>query len=124
MKTREQNKLIKFKSDKFKKTRGGYSRWLENSCEKCESALLVYQKDGPGILKRLYLDRIVSQHSDVKTNSNITCKKCKTILGVSMIYKKEKRPAYRLFAGAVAKKIINGNKIKNNIKKVLLKTNN
>jgi len=47
-----------FKSDKYKRTRGGYSRLLDISCAKCGTHLFYYQKDGPGMLKRMYLDRI------------------------------------------------------------------
>jgi len=32
--------------------------------------------------------------------------KCKRLLGIKYIYEKEKRPAYRLFVGAVVKKIV------------------
>lgn len=99
------NKKTVFKSDGFKKARGGYSRWLLVSCEKCKTLILVYQKDGPGILKRLYLDRIVSSRLGV--GANLACKKCKTTLGIPIIYQKEKRRAYRLFAGAVTKKVVN-----------------
>ena len=49
---------MKLKSDKFKKFRGGYSRLLNIACSKYSTHLFFYQKDGPGILKRMYLDRI------------------------------------------------------------------
>ncbi|OIO07268.1 hypothetical protein AUJ35_02430 [Candidatus Falkowbacteria bacterium CG1_02_41_21] len=101
---------LTFKSDRFKKNRGGYSRWLSLSCEKCKNQLMIYQKDGPGILKRLYFDRIVSP-DDLKDKEKLECKECKTVLGIRTIYKKESRPAYRLFAGAIEKKIVKGNKI-------------
>ncbi len=97
-------KKIAFQSDRFKKNRGGRSRWLMLSCEKCEQPLFAYQKDGPGILKRLYIDRIISVQP-VSEKQNLACKKCKTVLGVPIIYQKENRPALRLFAGAVTKKI-------------------
>lgn len=93
---------MSFKNDKFKRNRGGYSRWLLLSCEKCKHPLFAYQKDGPGILKRLYRDRIVG---DIKSK-DLVCPKCKILLGVGMVYKKEDRQAIRLFAGAVEKKII------------------
>jgi len=93
-----------FKSDRFRKNRGGYSRWLLLSCEKCKNPIATYQKDGPGILKRLYVDRIVGPKG--LAAKNLTCKKCQTVLGVRTIYKKENRPAYRLFAGAVGKNIV------------------
>ena len=99
-----------FKSDKFKKSRGGYSRWLSLSCEKCKTQLMIYQKDGPGILKRLYLDRIIHP-TDLTEKKNLECRKCKTVLGIHMIYKKENRPAFKLFAGVIEKKIINANKV-------------
>ncbi len=100
-----ERKALKFKNDKFRKSRGGHSRWLLVSCAKCRNALFMYQKDGPGILKRLYLDRIAGQ---ARTN----CKRCKTVIGIRTVYKKEARPAIRLFAGAVEKKIINEVKVK------------
>lgn len=99
-----------FKNDKFRKNRGGYSRWLLLSCEKCRARLMLYQKDGPGILKRLYRDRIVSP-GDLPHKEKLECPKCKTVLGVLTIYQKEKRPAYRLFAGAVEKDIVRADEI-------------
>ena len=101
---------INLKSDKYRKTRGGYSRLLNVSCAKCNTHVFYYQKDGPGILKRTYLDRIVD--SNVKGKTNLVCSKCKELLGVPIIYKKENRPAIRLFVGAVSKKITSPNKLK------------
>lgn len=97
--------LKQFKNDKFKKSRGGYSRWLLLSCEKCKAPLLTYQKDGPGALKRLYLDRIENPKFAL-LQKNLICRQCKNIIGISIIYEKEKRKAYRLFIGAIEKKII------------------
>jgi hypothetical protein len=97
------NKQMHFKSDKFKKARGGHSRLLDIRCEKCNQHICYYQKDGPGILKRMYLDRI---HKGNTLNKNLVCSKCKRLLGIKYIYKKEKRPAYRLFVGAITKKIV------------------
>lgn len=99
----------KFQSDKYKKARGGSSRWLLVFCEHCQETLVKYQKDGPGILKRMYLDRIHGIDTTKWLHSNFECAKCKTLLGVPIIYKKEDRPAIRLFAGAVGKKIISSN---------------
>jgi hypothetical protein len=97
------NKAFKLKNDKYKKARGGRSRLLEIICANCQAALFKYQKDGPGILKRLYIDRI----EDFKNqDQRLTCPKCREHLGNLIIYEKENRPAYRLFAGAVAKKIV------------------
>ena len=102
-----------FKSDKYRNTRGGYSRLLRISCAHCVAKVLLYQKDGSGPLKRLYLDRIVEpkemtnfQHLSTSKMPDLVCLKCHTVLGIPYIYKKEKRKAYRLFASAVTKKIV------------------
>lgn len=98
-------KEIEPKKDRFRKARGGHSRWLLISCGKCSAPLLVYQKDGPGMLKRLYFDRIVVP-TTAKSRKNFSCTKCRTLLGIATMYKKEKRPALRLFVGAVSKRLI------------------
>ena len=74
--------------------------------------MLVYQKDGPGELKRRYLDRISFpkkftqlQGLSIKKVPNLVCPNCHSLLGISYIYPKEKRSAFRLFAGAIKKKI-------------------
>ena len=104
--------IIKIQSDKYRKARGGYSRFLNVLCEHCDAKILVYQKDGPGPLKRLYLDRIFApenlanfQKLLINKIPNLTCSKCKSVLAVPYIYKKEQRKAYRLFVGTVTKKI-------------------
>jgi len=103
------SKELVFKNDSFKKRRGGHSRWLSLSCEKCKNQVLFYQKDGPGILKRLYTDRIVLSEK-MPANKKLICGKCKAVLGVLVIHLKENRPAYRLFVGAIKKKIIRESK--------------
>ena len=95
-------KNIEIIHDRYQKARGGWSRILELSCAKCGHPLFRYQKDGPGPLKRLYKDRI---DGGVAGGVMLRCPKCKEILGTAIIYKKEGRPAYRLFQDAVAKKI-------------------
>lgn len=101
---------LTFKNDRFKKNRGGHSRWLSLSCEKCKAQLLIYQKDGPGLLKRLYLDRI-AYPTNLNSRRKLKCKKCKTVLGIPIIHEKENRPAYRLFADAIEKRIVKGSKL-------------
>ena len=103
---------MKLKKDKYKKARGGYSRLLEIKCEKCKNLIALYQKDGPGPLKRMYVDRIFSPKKLVnfqliatKKIPNLICSKCKQIIGIPYIYQKEKRPAFRLFEGSITKKI-------------------
>ncbi len=97
-------KRVKLKNDKYRKARGGHSRFLNISCESCKTFLMLYQKDGPGSLKRVYIDRIISPdgHGGAK---HLACKSCGKIIGTLYIYEKEKRPAYRLYQDAVIKKI-------------------
>lgn len=101
-----------FKKDKYKSARGGYSRLLNVCCRKCEGVVLVYQKDGPGNLRRLYLDRIFApdqlvglQTLNTDTIPALTCNKCSEILGTPYIYIKEKRKAFRLHQDSVIKRL-------------------
>ena len=93
-----------FKNDKYKKVRGGYSRLLNISCEKCGSNICLYQKDGPGNLRRMYLDRIAIPKVSF-ARKNLSCQEGH-LLGAKMTYEKENRPAFRMFADSVKKKII------------------
>ena len=92
------------KKDKYQKARGGYSRLLQISCRKCKSSICVYQKDGSGNLRRMYIDRMHNQKVAI-TRKNLSCPNGH-VLGVKMVYQKEKRPAFRLFVDAVTKKIM------------------
>ncbi|MFH1900988.1 MAG: hypothetical protein ABIK26_01905 [Candidatus Omnitrophota bacterium] len=101
-----------FKKDKYKSARGGYSRLLNVCCRKCESIVVVYQKDGSGNLRRLYLDRIFSpddmvglQALSVDKVPALTCKKCSEVLGTPYIYVKEKRKAFKLYQDSVIKRL-------------------
>ena len=100
---------MKLKQDKYRKNRGGTSRLLDIQCEKSGHHLFYYQKDGPGIIKRLYLDRI---YPTTPKGGNLICAKCKEVLGSKIIYKKENRPAYRVFVGAISKKIVSADVVK------------
>lgn len=100
------------KRDKFKHVRGGYSRLLDIYCRKCEKPILVYQKDGPGNLRRLYLDRIFAPEElvnlhlyAIKELGPFRCPHCHETLGMPYIYQKEKRKAFRLFQDAVVKRV-------------------
>ncbi|MGC9968410.1 MAG: hypothetical protein ABSC29_01600 [Minisyncoccia bacterium] len=104
--------IFKFKRDRFRQARGGYSRFLEICCEKCGNMLAIYQKDGPGPLKRMYIDRILTPKNladlagfPVKRLPQFTCPRCHQLVGIPYLYEKEKRPAFRLFEGSVTKKI-------------------
>jgi len=95
---------MKFINDKYKKVRGGYSRLLEITCEKCDALICKYQKDGPGNLRRMYIDRMLESRVRLNTKELL----CPTghLLGIRIIYEKEKRLAYRVFVDALKKKII------------------
>lgn len=100
------------KRDKYKSARGGYSRLLDVLCRQCQQPVLVYQKDGPGNLRRLYLDRIFSpdnltdlQTKNIRDIPALRCPQCSEVLGTAYIYAKEKRPAFRLYQDAVTKRI-------------------
>ncbi|MDB4983865.1 MAG: hypothetical protein JWM20_44 [Patescibacteria group bacterium] len=97
------NKVI-LKNDKFKKTRGGNSRLLNISCQKCGDAICLYQKDGPGALRRMYLDRISEPNVSI-SQKDLSCSKGH-LIGIKTIYEKEDRPAFRLFVDSVSKKIV------------------
>ncbi len=101
--------MYKFKNDKFKQSRGGNSNVLEVKCDGCGSHVSYYQKDGPGLLKRMYVDRFIDYAPNGK---DLVCDTCNRSLGVLIVYKKENRPAYRLFVGAITKKIIGARNIK------------
>lgn len=77
---------------------------LEISCAECGAIICNYQKDGPGSLKRMYLDRITDSQVSI-TSKSLECPNGH-LLGTEIIYKKENRPAFRLFVDAVRKKII------------------
>lgn len=94
---------LHMKNDKYKSARGGWSRILDILCEKCESHVCYYQKDGPGPLKRMYVDRIVGA---IPSGKVFRCLSCKHELGIKTTYKKENRLTYRLFQNSLNKKII------------------
>ncbi len=102
-----QTKFV-LKNDKYRKARGGYSRFLNIFCDSCGEHLALYQKDGPGELKRMYLDRIFAPKISPSKAHEFICPSCKKIVGTFYTYKKEKRLAIRLFQGSISKKIGTG----------------
>jgi len=81
-------------------------------CRKCSNMVITYQKDGPGNLRRLYLDRIFSpenltdlQKLNLKDIPVLKCNKCNEVLGTPYIYIKENRKAFRLYQDAITKKV-------------------
>ena len=99
---------MKFKNDRYRRTRGGYSRLLEIRCLLCNEKTCLYQKDGPGNLRRMYVDRIIEPTVSL-LQKNLTCSNGH-VLGVKIIYEKEGRPAFRLFVDSVVKKIVKSQK--------------
>lgn len=100
--------MYKFQNDKYQKARGGHSRILDVRCEKCDTHLAYYQKDGPGMLKRMYADRFIDLTPE---GHGLVCTNCGQVLGNYIIYKKEDRPAYRLYAGSITKKVVSRDRL-------------
>ena len=99
---------FEFKKDRYRVARGAYSRLINLFCRVCGKKLLTYQKDGPGNLRRLYLDRIFSPRNltnlevkPIKAISTLTCPKCKEEIGTPYIYQKENRKAFKLYQDAL-----------------------
>lgn len=96
-------KVIK---DKYLRERGGTAKIINVSCTNCGNSLFVYQKDGPGWLKRCYLNRIISpaEYSNLKDKvksikdfGNLKCV-CGKVIG-SPIQHKDGRFAFHLIRG-------------------------
>jgi len=101
-----------FISDKFRKNRGGWSRFLTISCKICGTFLFHYQKDGSGPLKRCYLDRILNTQPKFNNRGFIFCPHCKACLGFNEPYAKEQnRPALRWAVEAIIYKTIPASEI-------------
>ena len=109
-------KKYELKKDQYRKARGGRSKLLILICVSCKNQLLIYQKDGPGILKRLYFDRIFSPPqlvalqnqfdvSEMNKIDNLTCPHCKKLIGFAKLYEKENRLSFHLVPGSFSKKI-------------------
>jgi hypothetical protein len=56
----------------------------------------------------MYVDRFIG-YSPV--GEDLVCVQCNRILGTMISYEKEDRPAYRLYAGAVTKKIVSSRSV-------------
>lgn len=93
---------MKIKKDKYLATRGGTAKIINVSCADCGKNLFIYQKDGPGWLKRCYLNRILGPSNNfnfdnLPSMSNLICS-CGKIIGTPMKYK-DGRLAFKLFKG-------------------------
>ncbi|MBI5071889.1 hypothetical protein HZB93_03305 [Candidatus Falkowbacteria bacterium] len=104
--------MTKIKKDKYFRERGGKAKIIDLSCAVCGQYLFTYQKDGPGWLKRCYLNRVIisgqflklfdKKIKDQKEMKNMICQ-CGTLIGVPMCHK-DKRLAYRLERGKFKRK--------------------
>ena len=92
---------MKLKNDRYRHSRGGNTKILKVLCQKCGEYVCDYQKDGTGGLLRMYLDRIIAP----AVSLNDKALKCKNghLLGVKMVYEKEKRLAFRLIPNSIQK---------------------
>ncbi len=96
------------KKDKYFRERGGSAKIINISCVSCGRIIFVYQKDGPGWLKRCYLNRILEpiKYSKMQKDNKITAPKdfdnlvciCGSIIGSPMKHK-DGRLAFHLIRG-------------------------
>ena len=94
---------FKIKKDKHLEKRGGTAKIIRVVCASCKKTLFYYQKDGPGWLKRCYLNRIMAPEKWEKLQYSITEEKdlgnlvcnCGEVLGSPMKHKDD-RLAFKL----------------------------
>jgi hypothetical protein len=104
------------KRDAFRDARGGYARFLNIYCIACRVHVLLYQKDGPGVLYRLYLDRIVAPEplaslqlrTALSQIPDLVCSSCGAGIGTPCIWEEENRLAFLLKEGSVLKRVGKG----------------
>jgi hypothetical protein len=70
---------LKIKRDQFLRKRGGTAKIIDVSCMKCGKLVFVYQKDGPGWLKRCYLNRILEPEEFSKLQKDKTIQEPKDL---------------------------------------------
>lgn len=106
---------IKLKRDSYRAERGGTAKLIDIMCSKCDAKVLLYQKDGPGWLKRCYLNRIFGpeeyerlQHDkairEPRDMQSLKCPKCMSVLGTPMRHK-DGRLAFAIIPGSFKRKI-------------------
>ena len=104
------------KKDSYQKRRGT-PYFLDIFCSVCNTHIALYQKDGPGVLLRMYLDRILEplELASLKLGSKekkdipgLHCPKCDALIGTPMVYEPESRLAFHMVRGAFFKKRSDG----------------
>jgi hypothetical protein len=115
--------VLALKKDKYKLARGAYSRLLNLYCRVCKNHVAVYQKDGSGNIRRMYLDRIFLpknivglEKKSLSKVKNLVCKSCKEIIGTPYLYAKEKRAAFKIYQDAIVAKVRKINLIRSKLK--------
>lgn len=88
---------MKIKRDKHLRKRGGTAKIINVLCAKCGNLIFVYQKDGPGWLKRCYFNRIIGMKPNNQNSKRLLCK-CGELIGLTVKHK-DGRLAYRLIRG-------------------------
>ncbi len=64
-------------------------------CQRCQTLLYEYDKEGPGSLVKCYVDRITADH----TEKDLNCPKCKTpFCRAGQIFN---RPIHKIIGGKV-----------------------
>jgi len=97
------NLNLQFIIDEYTLARGE-PQFLKMYCSSCNQLIMIYQKDGPGPLKRCYFDRIhypetlknLDKDDKLKNTDKLICQKCKSLIGEKIIYQKENRLAFHL----------------------------
>jgi hypothetical protein len=102
--------MREIKKDKYFRDRESTCVILGIHCAKCSGEVLLYQKDGRGNLKRLYLNRILAPENlaalqdsagSVKDLAALKCQ-CGACIGLPMLHR-EGRLAFRLIPGTYVK---------------------
>jgi hypothetical protein len=109
--SKKREKVVKPKKDAYQKRRGT-PQFLNVVCAECQSLVVLYQKDGPGNLLRLYLDRIFAPAEIAQLQNTVFSKKdmpqlrCPQghLIGLPMIYEPEQRLAFSLVPGSFGKR--------------------
>lgn len=109
---------VAWKHDAYRAARGGVAALLRLTCDRCAAVFCLYQKDGPGPLKRLYIDRIHAPSTLAALSvlpAEFRCQ-CGELIGMPMTYggktephathAAEERPAIRLFQATLRDEVV------------------